>query len=226
MLCRYCALLHSPNAVSNHLPELPAVAYSTATLEVAGALLRQPAGERPALAVVEGLPCRAGFADAAIAFLEGLMRGGSASPSQQAAHSSSLAEALLAMLSPSEGANGSAQAPALDLSPCGVLSACHALAALIAARPHDALLPEARVRWLLRLLAPEHMSALIVWPTHFSGNRKGVMRLLDTVCLPLQQPLVNQELAANDPVVRRHATALQVCSTFKQERECDVRCGA
>jgi hypothetical protein len=212
-LAAYCTLLHGANAPANNLPALPHDAFGASTLETAAQLLAHPAGPRPALAAVEGLPCRVGFADSAVAFLEGLLASGPGTPSHDAAHSSRLAEHLLAMVAgPQGGGTGGAPPPTpLDFSPCGVLAVCRALAALSAARPHDGVLTaEPRVRWLLRLLAPEHTSALIIWPTHFSGNRKGVSRLLEAVCLPLQQPLVNQEVAPNDSVTRRLASSQQV----------------
>ena len=210
-MCRYCTLMHSPTAAQNGLPPLPQIAFSASTLETAAALLRAPASTQPALAPLEGLPCRAGFADAPIAFLDALLASGSNTPSHSAAHSSCLAAALLDVTAPA-----ASPPPPLDLSPAGVLASCSALAAVIAARPHEDLLAsDARIAWLLRLLSPEHLAALVVWPTHFAGNRKGVSRLLDAACVPLQQPFANQEAAAKDPVTRRIATGLHVRLTTR-----------
>jgi hypothetical protein len=206
-------LLNGPSSAANQLPELPSVCYSSATLEIAANLLSLPAGSSPSMTPIEGLPCRLGFADSAVAFLEGILACGVAalprtpSKSHAAAHSSLLASQMLALMAKE-------QQTLTELSPCGVLSAISSLTELVTARPHDGLLNDRhRLHWLLELLSTQHLSALVVWPTSCAGNRRGVSRLLQAVCVALLQPFNNLEAAADDPVVQKVTSELQVCHT-------------
>ena len=203
-------LLHSNNVGADNAAKLPAACFSQEVLDIAKQLLQQQpsSGQLPALAHVEGLPCRTGSLDAPIAYLEALLLAGPHSDCHKVACQHQLGPALLQVCKLQPGGW-----QPLDLSPAGVLSTCTALSALCAAKPHDMTLSEpATAHWLLSLLAPEHIAALILWPTQFAGNRKGVARLLEAACVPLQQPLINADLAPNDVTVKELATALQVCS--------------
>lgn len=207
-LCRYCTLLNSNNAANRDVRSLPAACYSQQVLDIATKLLQQTqhGDEVPSLAHIEGLPCRSGGLDAPVAYFESLLLAGPQAECHQIACEHQLGQALLQLCRLQQGTC----AP-LDLSPAGVLSACSALASLCAAKPQGATASEpATVHWLLSLLAPEHVAALIVWPTQFAGNRKGVARLLEAACVPLQQPLINADAAPNDSRTKGLATALQV----------------
>jgi hypothetical protein len=160
------------------------------------------------MALVEGLPCRVGFIDSSITFLMALLSADASAPCSIQAQSSSLAQRFLAIISRPGPPH------LLDVSPAGILAANTVIAALSAACPRDGLLADRNVvGWLIGLLAEPHISALLIWPLSSGGNRTGVANLLEAVCAAICKPFTNSEASPQDPVLKRVANDVQVCSS-------------
>lgn len=213
-MCRYCALITSGNL--NPAPVLPHVCYSTQTLRIAADIITARTADSPMMEALEGLPCRAGMLDAPFQFLASLLPLPLADPKMPAPSlpstptvvNSPLVAAFLSVLSgPDSGL--------LDLSPTGAICVPQVLGRVTATTDGVAVLTErAYVKRLVGLLAPHHISALLVWPINSGGNRKGVTDLVNAVCWSLtcsfavcEQPMRdNRRLAAEAKLlVRQHA---------------------
>lgn len=197
--CRYCSLITSGNLTP--APPLPPVCYSMQTLSIAADLIKVSTGEVPMLEELEGLPCRTGLLDAPFLFLHSLLPNPDPHhhahilPSTSPVLKSPLVAAFLSVLA-------SPDTSLLDLSPSGAIWVPRILGRMIGTTDGVAVLTDsARVKRLVGLLAPQHISALLVWPINSGGNRKGVTDLVNAVCLALTHSFT---VVANDMGARDH----------------------
>eukprot|EP00892_Ulva_mutabilis_P007689 jgi/Ulvmu1/5292/UM022_0086.1 len=198
-LSSYCALITSGNL--DPAPTLPHVCYSPQTLTTAAELTLTRSEGSPLLETLEGLPCRAGLLDAPFQFLAALLPSpvldGKATapslPNTPAIMNSPLVAAFLSVLS---GSDTGLQ----DLSPNGALRIPQILGRMVSTSAGAAVLTEqAHVSRLVGLLAPQHVSALLVWPINSGGNRKGVTDLVNAVCWALNHAFIVSEQSGRDP---------------------------
>jgi hypothetical protein len=161
------------------LPRLPRECYSESVLSVVAGILVSNPGQTPAMAAIEGLPCRIGLLDSSFAFMYALSQ---ADLSSQALGASPVVQSFLSTLT-------RVRTKPLDASPKGVVCANQSLAMLAHAQTHvKVLMDKAVVERLLTMLNPEHFTALTRWPTQEGGNRQGANDLLDSVMSVLNQP--------------------------------------
>lgn len=174
--------------------------YSTQTLSIAADLITTRSTDSPMMEALEGLPCRTGMLDAPLQFLTALLpppvldpkAAPPSLPSTPAVMVSPLVSAFLTALS-------SADSALLDLSPTGAICLPQVLGRMTATAEGVAMLSErATVKRLVGLLAPHHISSLLVWPINSGGNRKGVTDLVNAVCWALTHSFTVCEQAMRD----------------------------
>lgn len=210
--CRYCSLITSGNL--DPAPALPHVCYSPQTLSTAADLTMTRSESSPLLEALEGLPCRAGVLDAPFQFLTALLpapqpdsnASAQSLPSASVIMNSPLVAAFLSVLSgPHAGLH--------DLSPNGALRVPQILGRMVSTSAGAAVLSErAHVSRLVGLLAPQHISALLVWPINSGGNRKGVTDLVNAVCWALNHAFTVSEQAGRDNARKAAEAKLMVRS--------------